>query len=194
MQLDISDFFSIANTVVAAIGAVVIVIQIRQQTRKFLKDNEKIHKDNEKFHKDNERIKIQSTIEFFNRITYENQDLLDCIYDKPLNSASVKADNDLEKKVMKYLFSLEQLAVGVEEKIYDFDILKKMVSRYLYRIYKHLINYIEEIRTVENSPNRYRKFENLAKELFIKVSKEQQQEPLVAYTNVSEKLITDHSQ
>jgi hypothetical protein len=142
---------SIAESIAVILGVVFLVVQIRQQTKIARADHIRRRK--------------QSTIEFHNLIYSENNAFLDFINNQPLDPKAVEYDKDLEQNVLKCLFTLESLAVGVAAEVYDFDILSHIVSRSLYLVYTKLELYIQVARKKGDSPTRYMTFEKMAKKL-----------------------------
>ena len=114
---------------------------------------------------DNDRKKKQSTIEFYDLLFTKIYQFLNDIKDKDLNLSTVNTDKALKKSVTKYFARLERLAVGVYYEVYDLKILCYMAGRRFSDIYNQFKIYIYEVRIKEYSPNRYKEFERLVKDI-----------------------------
>jgi len=140
------------ESIAVILGVIFFVIQIRSQTRIARADHD--------------RKKKQSTIEFYNLISSENEVFSDNInkYGNTLDFTSVRYNVVLNKSVKRYLSRLERLAIGVASGIYDFDILNHMSGYFLIRKYYQLEKYIQEVRKVKKR-NVYSEFERMIKKL-----------------------------
>jgi len=147
----IQEYLSLGESLAVIFGVVLVVVQIRQQT--------KISR------ADHERQRKQSTIEFYNLLSSESYELLNTIGIKKLDLSSVNSDKEFRKSVVRYLGRLERLATGVATDVYDFDILCIMAGRYLIKKYEQFETYIEESRNSKNAPLLYREFELLIKDV-----------------------------
>lgn len=115
--------------------------------------------------KDHERRRKQATIEYFEAMTNKLFEVQAKFNDKisALNIEIYMLDTDpsLLKDATEILSAFERLSVGVNAKIFDFDILDRMCGSYLIFLYSRFSPYIEKIRKDASRINSYKEFENL---------------------------------
>jgi len=146
----IQNLLSFGADLAVILGIIFVVIQILQ-TGKIARA-------------DHDRREKQSTIEFYNALSTESYDLYDIFGNKPIDISSIDSNKVLKESVIKYLGRLERLAVGVNSKIYNFDILNFMCGQYLIERYYQFEKYIEKARH-GNNKICYKEFEILVKNI-----------------------------
>lgn len=119
-------------------------------------------------YKDHERRRKQATIEYFENMTSKLFDI-EAIFDSKITGSTknidINEDADKLKKAIKILVAFEQLSVGVNAGIFDFDILERMAGSYLINIYSIFYPYIKETRKDATHLNSYIEFEQLVNKI-----------------------------
>ena len=119
-------------------------------------------------YKDHERQRKQSTIEFFENVTSKLFDI-EALFNSKITGANeninISEDADMLKKAINILVAFEQLSVGVNAGIFDFDILERMAGSYLINIYSMFYPYIRETRQDASHLNSYVEFERLVNKI-----------------------------
>lgn len=115
-------------------------------------------------YKDHERRRKQATIEYFENMTSKLFDI-EATFDSKLTGSNeninINEDADKLKKAVNILVAFEQLSVGVNAGIFDFDILERMAGSYLINIFSIFYPYIKETRKDATHSNSYIEFERL---------------------------------
>ncbi|NEQ97940.1 MAG: DUF4760 domain-containing protein [Cyanothece sp. SIO2G6] len=115
---------------------------------------------------DHERKRKQSTIEYIGKIWSESRYELESRYGTdPLTKEDIKDienNKELTASVIRLLGQLEHIAVGVNSGVYDKDILYRMSSASISKIYARLYLFVEERR--KNNPRAYIELEELVSE------------------------------
>lgn len=119
-------------------------------------------------YKDHERRRKQSTIEYFENITsklFEIEAVFNSKITRSNENINIGEDADKLKKAINILVAFEQLSVGVNAGIYDFDILERMAGSYLINIFSMFTPYIQETRKDSTHSNSYIEFEHLVNKI-----------------------------
>ena len=115
--------------------------------------------------KDHERRRKQATIEYFEDMTsklYDSQATFNTKFNQlDIDISELDTNNDLLKDATEILAAFERLSVGVNTKIFDFDILDRMAGSYLVVMYTRFAPYIAKVRTDASRVNSYQEFENV---------------------------------
>lgn len=118
-------------------------------------------------YKDHERRRKQSTIEFFENMTSKLYDI-EAIFDSKKGGSNENInleDTETLRKAINILVEFEQLSVGVNAGIFDFDILERMAGSYLINIFSAFYPYIKETRKDATHLNSYIEFEQLVNKI-----------------------------
>jgi len=115
--------------------------------------------------KDHERRRKQATIEYFEDMTsklYDSQARFNTKFNRlDIDISELDTDTELLKDATEILAAFERLSVGVNTKIFDFDILDRMAGSYLVVMYTRFAPYIAKVRTDALRVNSYTEFENV---------------------------------
>lgn len=115
--------------------------------------------------KDHERRRKQATIEYFEDMTSKLYNV-QAQFNIKFNQLNVEidmldTDPELLKAATEVLAAFERLCVGVNAKIFDFDILDRMAGSYLIVLYSRFSPYIEKVRRDASRTNSYKEFESV---------------------------------
>lgn len=115
--------------------------------------------------KDHERRRKQATIEYFEDMTsklYNIQAKFNIKFNQlNIEISMLDTDPELLKDATEVLAAFERLSVGVNAKIFDFDILDRMAGSYLVVIYSRFSPYIDKVRRDASRINSYKEFESV---------------------------------
>jgi len=147
------DIILIITNVFTIVGILFIIIQIRQ-TRESLNQTCK------SLEKETKRI----TIDLLNELSQYSNEILKKIDGKSLSYAAIRANAELNHDVTMYLNRFERFSIGVEEDVYDYNIICQAGLRIANK-YERFQNYIQEVRKEKKNTMLYRTFENLVQKL-----------------------------
>ena len=101
----------------------------------------------------------QATLEAFNRLQNEVLDKLNLITKVEITEISTNAKTEEYKTVSKYLARIEHFCVGVNAKIYDIEIVKRLAGKYFIGLYDKCLPLIEKKREINKTAKHYDEFE-----------------------------------
>lgn len=113
---------------------------------------------------DHERRKKQATIEYVNQTRAVYRPISRKLAQKFGEGAVInidQIDDETKEDITAFLSIVEHLAVGVNTKVYDLQILERMSGTYFIRMFRMLQPYIEERRRISNRPTIYTEFESM---------------------------------
>ena len=112
----------------------------------------------------------KDTVDAFNLLQNEALDPLLEYTKKQIESVSSDPRGEEYKTVSRYLYRIEHFSVGVYDKIYDMETLKKLVGTSLIYIYRKLEPVIQKKRQLNDEGDGilYSSFEQLANDLMRK--------------------------
>lgn len=123
-----------------------------------------------------ERERKQATLDAFNVLQEQVLDEL-VKYEKEELDEIAKHNRCEKYRVISTLLArCEHFAVGVEQKIYDYDTVYHLAGEHIVRIFKEFLPLIEAKRKYMNRNDRYHAFETLANRLEAQLEKTKQQE------------------
>lgn len=135
---------SLAN----ALAVCILIWQARIMTRAFKADHERRRK--------------QSTIEYVNVIRERYRPINNSLANKfggnhVINLSEIGPSD--KSDIIELLSVVEHLAVGVNVKVYDIEVIEKMAGTYFLRMYRRLEPYIVNARN--NNKKAYTEFESM---------------------------------
>lgn len=125
------------STIIANIAIIIsMVIALRQL---FMMRN--THKE------EHTRNLRQSTIEFYNTINMETKDFIDDVILKKvdLNLENINKDENLHRRVRRYLSLMERFSVGINSHMYDITIFDRIQGKTTLNMYEALKPYIDSM-------------------------------------------------
>lgn len=99
------------------------------------------------------------TLEAFNRLQNEALDYLYTLTRSDIIDISQNPRSAEYKELTTYLARIEHFCVGVNTKIYDLDVVKRMAGRYLSSVYDKFEPLIEKKRSINKQGRHYDEFE-----------------------------------
>ncbi len=112
---------------------------------------------------DHERREKQSSIEFVNNIRYFSWplevELRKKHQMKTINTDDL--DEETEVTIGRFLSVVEQLSVGVNSKVYNVDIVDRMIGTHLIGMYERLLPFMQHSRKERNSETLYTEYKTL---------------------------------
>ena len=100
-----------------------------------------------------------NTLEAFNRLQNEALDYLYTLTKSDIVDISQNPRSAEYKEITTYLARIEHFCVGVNTKIYDLDVVKRMAGRYLSSTYDKFEPLIEKKRSINKQGRHYDEFE-----------------------------------
>ena len=114
----------------------------------------------------------QATIDAFNKLQAEALDELNTYTTKNIAEISQNPLSPEYKSLSSLLARCDHFSVGVNEKIYDEEVLSKLAAQYFFYLYQKLEPLIRKKRCLGHKDSYYKEFETLAKRISTR-SKEQ---------------------
>ena len=115
--------------------------------------------------KDHERRRKQATIEYFESMTSTLFEIQAKFNDKfsqeQIAISELEAHPELLKDATAILSAFERFSVGVNARVFDFDLINRMAGSYLIFLYSRFSPYIEKIRKDASRTRSYEEFEHL---------------------------------
>ena len=161
------------TTILANVAVIASLIVALRQLLKARKANELSESSVELMRKtyleEHTRNLRQSTIEFYNEINKETKDLIDDVILKKVNLDLniILSDDDLHKRVRRYLSLMERFSVGINSKMYDLETFDRVQGKTTLLMYEALKQYIDSISEKYGS-YFYGDFLNLVNQLEIR--------------------------
>ena len=155
MNIEVLQLFA---TFIQIVAVIFLFVQIKIMGKDFIGSR----KDNLAYH---ERLKKQSTLEYAGKQWLDARMQLESIYGDEIvaeeDANNIYQDKELKSQVDKLLGTLEHIAAGVNSKIYDEDILYRMVASSVVDNFNRFKHYIK-IRRQNESKEMYIELEALA--------------------------------
>jgi uncharacterized membrane protein YhiD involved in acid resistance len=119
-------------------------------------------------HADHERRKKQATIEYVNQTRAVYRPISRKLVQKFGENTVInidQIDEETKEDITAFLSIVEHLAVGINTKVYDLQILERMSGAYFMRMFHNLQPYINETRRIRGRPNVYCEFESMVEDI-----------------------------
>ncbi len=111
------------------------------------------------------RDKKQSTFDAFNRLQDEVFDKINALSKTAVKDIAANPTDSKFTEYSQYLVRIEQFCIGVQSGIYDFDITKKIASKYLAVVFEKSRPVIEHKRKIYPEESQCVAFENMVKDM-----------------------------
>lgn len=108
------------------------------------------------------RERRQDTLDAFNVLQSQVLDELIKYKKNAIEEIAKHNTSEEYKKLSTLLARCNHFAVGVNQKIYDLETVRRLGGEHIVRIYKEFLPLIEKKRKYQNNPRRYQEFETLA--------------------------------
>lgn len=117
---------------------------------------------------DHERRKKQATIEYVNQTRTRYRPISRKLAIKFGEGTVInldQIDEEIKEDIKAFLSIVEHLAVGINTKVYDLQILERMSGKYFISMFRKLQPYINERRRIQSMPSLYCEFEIMVEDI-----------------------------